>query len=331
LSQKGTPLGRADDCDPPASSKLQDSFIPQDVHGPQDRVLVHAEHGCKVLDQRKAIAWLRFTLSDGPTDLGSNLIVKRDGLRPVDVDKQHGPIHTSSMQLRAASVFEDPSPPPLRAVEEEMGAEALFREARRRRRLRWLIGVSVAVVVIVTATVVGTTYGVGGGGAATKHPSAKGAFPQGVHFFREASASMESTLQIGDVVQVTSDTRDLRRGDVVLITLPPRIKGPSKNAFKRIVGLPGETISSSGSTILVNGSPLSEPYIPAGQNPGPAVLTQVIPRGEYFVLGDNRTDSLDSRYFGPIPLTSIVGIATRIVSPQSRSGPVPESMSSAFG
>jgi signal peptidase I len=93
--------------------------------------------------------------------------------------------------------------------------------------------------------------------------------------------------------------------------------------IKRIVGLPGETISSSAATVLINGMPLLEPYLEQGGAPGPAISNEVIPPDEYFVLGDNRADSLDSSYLGPIPSTSIIGIATRIVAPPSRSGPIP--------
>ncbi len=92
---------------------------------------------------------------------------------------------------------------------------------------------------------------------------------------------------------------------------------------KRIIGLPGETISSSGTTVQINGVPLSEPYLEAADQPGPTIASQVIPPGEYFVLGDNRTNSLDSSYFGPIPSTSIIGTATRIVAPPSRAGLIP--------
>lgn len=227
------------------------------------------------------------------------------------------------MSTQPTNSFEEQARPQLRAIEGEMGADALFREARRRRRLRWLIGV--CAVLAATAAAIGTTYGLGGGVPA-KQPPVSGASLGSLHVFREASASMEPTLRIGDVVEVTTDFGKLRRGDVVLINLPGRYHiGPVSKAFKRIIGLPGEAISSSGSTILVNGSPLSEPYLPPGQEPGSAVSTQSLPKDEYFVLGDNRADSLDSRYFGPIPLTSIVGVADRIVAPSPRSGPVPGS------
>ena len=174
-------------------------------------------------------------------------------------------------------------------------------------------------VLLVVAAVIGSTYGFGGGPLAS--PSVKGSIQLNAQVFRVASTSMEPTLQIGDQVAVSTGIAHLRRGDVVLVHIP-RPSLPVTKVFKRVIGLPGETISSSGSSILVNGVPLSEPYLAAAQESGPPVASQVIPANEYFVLGDNRTNSLDSRFFGPVPSTSIIGIAQRIVAPRARSGPI---------
>jgi signal peptidase I len=137
-----------------------------------------------------------------------------------------------------------------------------------------------------------------------------------------ASAAMEPTLVPGD--RVAADTRytRLQKGDVVVFTPPSAQRWPAvRFEIKRIVGLPGETISSSGDSVLINGKPLPEPYLSPRQL-GPPIATQVIPAGRYFVLGDNRNDSNDSRFFGPISAASVVGVVTSIVSPPSRAGPV---------
>jgi signal peptidase I len=83
---------------------------------------------------------------------------------------------------------------------------------------------------------------------------------------------------------------------------------------KRVVGLPGQTISSRGNTILINGHPQAEPYLPPGTLLGRPIQPPVhIAANHYFVLGDNRADSCDSRYWGTITGSSIVGRVVAII------------------
>ncbi len=184
-------------------------------------------------------------------------------------------------------------------------------------------GALIAVVVLGIVVAIGTAYGFSG--EAALNPRASGVTASaGGYVYTVKATSMEPTLVPGDQVEVTKDTGVLKRGDLVDFKLPLRFHTPENDTMiKRIIGLPRETISSSGATVLINGTPLSERYLESNDAPGPAIASQVIPSGEYFVLGDNRTDSLDSSYLGPIPSTSIIGIATRIVAPPSRSGPIP--------
>jgi signal peptidase I len=138
------------------------------------------------------------------------------------------------------------------------------------------------------------------------------------------SASMEPTLDIGDRVFVNKlsyDFHSVRRGDIVVFTLP---KGESagvgiEDLIKRVIGLPGDTIEGIDGRVYINGKPLREPYLPKG-----TVTTllprQVVPPGHYFLMGDNRTDSKDSRFFGAIPGNLIVGRAFVRVWPLSRLG-----------
>jgi signal peptidase I len=89
------------------------------------------------------------------------------------------------------------------------------------------------------------------------------------------------------------------------------------NLVKRVIGLPGETISLSGGQVYINGKPLAEPWLPASvqrsTTPGPGKQPYAlhkpfkIPAHDVFVMGDNREDSCDSRYWGPIPESTIVG------------------------
>jgi signal peptidase I len=212
--------------------------------------------------------------------------------------------------------------PPVRGIE----AEALFKEAhQRRRRRRWLFATIVSVVVLVVVAVIGgrALYGHNAATANTR-PPVSGAYSGDVRFFVEQSAAMAPTLHPGDRISTTTRYAALQRGAVVVFNSPPGVftgshAGPQ---IKRVIGLPGETVSSSGDTIFIDGRPLSEPYLAPGQPFGSQIVTQVIPSGRYFVMGDNRDDTADSRFYGPIPARSIIGIATTIVSPPSRAGPI---------
>src|SRR6185312_8198612 len=83
--------------------------------------------------------------------------------------------------------------------------------------------------------------------------------------------------------------------------------------LRRIVGLPGDTITLDSTTITIDGVQLNEPYVAQKFNPGAQVV--VVPSGSYFVLPDNRLDSADSRYFGPISSNLIIGKAVMVYWP----------------
>jgi signal peptidase I len=121
--------------------------------------------------------------------------------------------------------------------------------------------------------------------------------------------AMAPTFGKGNVVPIEPvDPAELRRGDVVLID--PFGKGLF---LKRIIGLPGDTVSIHDGQVYINGTPLSEPYVhgapttclpdyPCGQGQGIKVLGGLV-----FVMGDNRGNSADSRDYGPVPLSQIKG------------------------
>lgn len=137
------------------------------------------------------------------------------------------------------------------------------------------------------------------------------------------SGSMIPTLAIGDrilVNKVAYDIHGVHRGDIVVFAKPPRDVGDPevKDLVKRVIGLPGETISSASGHVLINGHVLNEPYLPAGIAFGPPIQTQVIPANHYFMMGDNRGDSKDSRYFGPVARSLFVGHVFMRVWPLSR-------------
>ena len=141
------------------------------------------------------------------------------------------------------------------------------------------------------------------------------------------SGSMEPTLKVGDriiVSKLSDDLHSVHRGDIVVFHAPPReatvCADPSvKDLVKRVIGLPGETISSSGNTILINGAPLAQPWFPTTPL-GPAIQTQTLAAGEYFVMGDNRTNSCDSRMWGPLPGSDLIGHVVLRIWPLSQIG-----------
>lgn len=141
------------------------------------------------------------------------------------------------------------------------------------------------------------------------------------------SASMEHTLNIGDRVFVNKlayDFHPVHEGDIVVFTPTPyerTIIGPGiDDLIKRVIGLPGETIQTRDDRIYIDGKPLKEPYLSPGVSPaaGRPIPFQKIPPGHYFLLGDNRGDSTDSRYFGTITKSQIVGRAFIRIWPLSR-------------
>ena len=114
-----------------------------------------------------------------------------------------------------------------------------------------------------------------------------------------ASPSMEPTLPVGThyfVNKLSPFFRDFRRGEIVVFPSPV---SEQKDLLKRVIGLPGETISIRNKKVFINDAPLDEPYaifkrkdeILMGDNIDP----MTIPEGKYFVMGDNRDESGDSR------------------------------------
>jgi signal peptidase I len=155
-----------------------------------------------------------------------------------------------------------------------------------------------------------------------------------VHPMTVPTPSMEPTILVGDRLLIDkfsfrngyrpgvplAPQREIRRGDIVVFKFP---NNPEVLYVKRAIGLPGEEMEIRGGTVYINGSPLDEPYkvhrdsglddgqiLPHGlsrsdrrNNTNPIK----IPDDSYFVMGDNRDDSADSRYFGFLPRSHIVG------------------------
>ncbi|MCL5779795.1 MAG: signal peptidase I [Firmicutes bacterium] len=133
------------------------------------------------------------------------------------------------------------------------------------------------------------------------------------------SGSMEPTLLIGDriiVSKVTYHLRDPRPGDIVVFKFP---LDPSRNFVKRLIAEGGDTVEIKDSILYINNKPVAEEYLPAGltfQDYGP----KTVPPGHYFMMGDNRNNSDDSRVWGFLDEELIVGKAEVIYWPLNRIG-----------
>src|SRR5689334_4218261 len=136
--------------------------------------------------------------------------------------------------------------------------------------------------------------------------------------FSIPSSSMESTLDINDRILVWKaffNWHDVHQGDIVVFTHPPRdhCPGPDTDLVKRVIALPGQTIYSAGGKVYVNGRQLPESYLPSPDplgRPIPGTSAQHpyrVPAGDFYVMGDNRAVSCDSRYWGPVQGDTIVG------------------------
>ena len=155
-----------------------------------------------------------------------------------------------------------------------------------------------------------------------------------VQAFKIPTGSMENNLLIGDHLlvnkfvfapagaeRVVLPIARVRRGDVVVFKFP---KEPERDFIKRVIGLPGETFELKHKKVYINGTPIDEPYVhfllppsPEGQetaafdvreNYGPVT----VPADQYFVMGDNRDNSQDSRWWGFLPRGHVKGKALMV-------------------
>ena len=163
--------------------------------------------------------------------------------------------------------------------------------------------------------------------------------------FRIPSASMQPALMVGDFLLVNKQVygppgqwgwllpySDMRRGEIAVFHYPV---DPAMHLVKRVIGLPGDRLRLGNGRVYINGAPLKEPYtfyqpsrpdyyrdnFPQMEEADPAIETRwwiqmrslvqngelTVPPGSYFVMGDNRNDSDDSRYWGFVPRSAVVG------------------------
>lgn len=156
-----------------------------------------------------------------------------------------------------------------------------------------------------------------------------------VQAFKIPTSSMEPNLLVGDHLLVNKflfaptatpierwvlPMRDIRRGDVIVFKFP---QDPERDFIKRVVGLPGETVELKQQQIYINGTKVDEPFAryllpPTGVSEGASLDVRehygpvTVPEGHYFVMGDNRDNSEDSRYWGFLPKDYVKGRALMI-------------------
>jgi len=157
-----------------------------------------------------------------------------------------------------------------------------------------------------------------------------------VQNFNIEGTSMEPSLHNQELILVDKWTylfRPPTRGDVIVFIAPPQ---PSQDYIKRVIGLPGDTITINNTTVIVDGVTLKETYVdPNNQGniyeANRAIHNMVVPTNDYFVLGDNRKGSSDSRDWGFVPRKNIIGRAALVYWPlqQDNNGFLPN-VSSVF-
>ena len=150
-----------------------------------------------------------------------------------------------------------------------------------------------------------------------------------VQAFKIPTGSMENNLLIGDHLLVNKavfspmafsaeaavlPNGSVDRGDIIVFKFP---LNPERDFIKRVIGLPGEKVELRNKTVYINDEPLAEPYLPSHMTrlvPGAGAVSQrdnhgptTVPDGHYFMMGDNRDNSEDSRYWGTLPHDHIKG------------------------
>jgi signal peptidase I len=131
--------------------------------------------------------------------------------------------------------------------------------------------------------------------------------------FHIESESMTPTLKAGESVSVTplNQGTPIHIGDILIFKAPPKVGSEcgddSRDLVSRVVGVPGDHLSSKGNTILINGTALTQTW--SHSEPlGKAIAPVVVDGSHYFVMGDNQSDSCDSRYWGTLSRSKVVGI-----------------------
>ena len=270
------------------------TLLPADEVAEQEQLLYTYRHTLAIYLRQAAemggMAYSPPALLNGVDEAQRNIARIKGILRSAGVDVAEDPDDEATADWAMARRE--------RSVAAPTGA---WRPTRRPPRPWVLVGAGVAalaIILILTRWLAGASFGLPG------HATSPA-----TQVFTVEGAAMEPTFTVGQVVAIEpADRAALRRGDVVLID-PFK-----KTAFlKRIIGMPGDTISIRDGRVYVNDTLLDEPYVrgapticrlddPCAEGRAIKVLDGLV-----FVLGDNRANSADSREYGPVPISQIQG------------------------
>jgi len=128
------------------------------------------------------------------------------------------------------------------------------------------------------------------------------------------STSMTPTLDIGDRILVNKlsvDFGTVNIGDIVVFKAPPNVKticgDPVADLVKRVIGVPGDSLYSRGNTIYVNGKPLDQKWTVYKAIGSVPIKPITLKKNMYYMMGDDHAGSCDSRYWGPVPRSDLIG------------------------
>jgi signal peptidase I len=153
--------------------------------------------------------------------------------------------------------------------------------------------------------------------------------PSGTETYSVPSSAMEPTLHCArpgsgctaaanDRVVVEEPVRDVKRGDILVFDVPDRARlacGVGGKFIKRVIGLPGEVWQERGGYVYIDGKKLDEPYIKRDRRDFQTYPARKVSPDNYFMMGDNRQSSCDSRRWGTVPTVNLVGKVTQIQRP----------------